>query len=103
MKEQSQSWGINMLTGNDTMLNATSVDMAGAVEDEDTAVWGMPKFKDDQLANLTDEQYLAMVRAISFYSEPWFSFLRPSFRRVSLFNRSREKQRKTEIRSGWPV
>ena len=31
---------------------------------DDKAVWGMPMFKENQLANLTDEEYLAMVSGI---------------------------------------
>ena len=31
-------------------------------EGDGNAVWGMPTYKDNKLANLTDDEYLAMVR-----------------------------------------
>lgn len=39
---------------------STFVTLAGGEEDGN-AVWGMPKYKGNQLANLSDEEYLAMV------------------------------------------
>ena len=37
---------------------------SGPEEDEDNPVWGMPMFESEQLANLTDEEYLAVVSTV---------------------------------------
>ena len=44
------------------LLGNGSQNGGGDMQEGDETVWGMPKFVQNQLDNLTDEQYLAAVR-----------------------------------------